>query len=458
MDKLPLELIPNLFIQSLPPIRCHDGDSRIFESHFIVSRFSLVCRYWRDRILATPEMWTDIEIGDNTKLARTNMRLERARDRPLHLSIYMDDTRTPKEMKLSLKAVCAKVQQWSTLQVHGAEICEDDLKLFLPASLPNLTDLVIANAFEPALFETYHIAPKLQRLMLGGEGDHTMTFSATPALRHCAITEFVRSHRFRQWHDFIMDLAEKCPRLEVLEVRTTELPDIDFGTDPMEELPWPPLPNLKKVIFRGCNNQTIPYVLAHINAPALEIVHLSQLGYCHELQEPISLPCKTIIDRSQFRTIRRFVSKVTNAQSAVMSVDFVDALHLLMVEPSDRQKEKFAIEGSEYLPHLLIHFAWFAANTNVEWTLPRGVRVSGSAPDATNQAMEGFWAYTAWIGLQITGEWTPKAIGNALTFFRFLHRQPRIRNVQRNSTSSRYRPSIRRTSEPASRRSSCRST
>lgn len=404
IESLPLELLSTIFINSLPPVDCHNLRSSHVTTRFTIHYIGLVCRTWRDMTIRTPELWTDITIEDLSIFERTQLWLNRAVDRPLHIAIFIDDGGPYEEMERCLELVCSKGDQWSTLAVTGRPIYGEDIETFLPKSLPNLAEVSITNWLDTVDFTPFNSAPKLQRVTLGGSGSGMFYFQSAPLVNHCAVSELDEDS---EWRGFITVLANKSPLISTLEILATTFEKYDADPEPGATVPpWPPLGHLKKLVFDGCHRQTITYVLAHINAPALEIVQFSNLGYCHELRAPIAIPInKTIIiNQSRFCTVRRFLSKVANVKDVVIKVDLVDALKHVEVGTKSWERHAFDLPEIETFDDMMDHFAWFATHTKVEWTLPGDVAVDGSAPNVLMLVYTVFTAYADKIFTKVLGE------------------------------------------------------
>lgn len=407
MDRLPLELFPFIFSQTLTPVDCHaDNDSWTWLCHADErTRLSLVCRGWKDLVMSTPELWTLILIDEHSTLQRTQQWLTRAKDRPLYIVVvfwYDDIDDDGGEFDEEVAAVTTKAHQWASLRLHGGHLDEDQMHAMIPKELPRLLDAAIVSGLDMETFKPSQSAPNLCHLSIQGDSSEPFMFLDCTHLRRVQITAFCDYGWQARWDQFFAYLSEMCPALEVLEIEQSSIGCGVFEGDveEHEETMLPTLRELTTLSMRACCPYTLAHILPRLHAPNLNDIHLLTIGKAKNLRTPIALPmCQKVhFTYAQVSGILSFISKISNIADISIEVDFVSALTLSMTAKDSYLNHIFGLDHTLGPTSMLLPFVQICGITKVDWAIAPHIIVSGPAEVATfGAAMEGMNTWRQWV-------------------------------------------------------------
>ena len=165
-----------------------------------------VCRYWRESIISTPEIWALVS-GKNEDM--TTVCLGRAKAAPLKITLYMP-------LGSSFTDIFASyLQNTRTLVIHSISTIEEFMSVFpdFPRSMPTLRSLELAaippqDTWDPTIDPFEPFPPPLERLQLTGVPLYASL------LKLGTLTEFTFSDREFPGLDTLLDFLEGNCSLE----------------------------------------------------------------------------------------------------------------------------------------------------------------------------------------------------------------------------------------------------
>jgi hypothetical protein len=335
VQRLPSELLSMIFIISVQGI--DDGDP------VLVSTLMLVCRYWADTALNTPDLWSVISVSTHDSLEKARRKLARSKSVPLDITINF----SPRVEHSS--AVTENV-------VHAMDLIRPALwrTRSFRLSVPNRPQ---AHA---ALLRCREDAPLLEvlsiRIFHSMQEDHYSSpllplFNGhTPRLRSCSFTSFnfgwdVRvTSRLRVLNlggyfngfspsvDTLINVLRECLELEEFALRN--MSDIDPDTcfpseeeiDPHKSLQ---LPRLVKASFYYAGITRIRGLLGQISFPALETLEFCYLDNLTPVLQHLktqaltSLPLRSLRIESTFFNEMKLI-KLLQCLPSLITLELVD--------------------------------------------------------------------------------------------------------------------------------------
>lgn len=332
--RLPEELLSLIFVTGV----CDTED----EDPLLVSSLMLVCRYWREVVVSTPELWSTICVGPHDSLEKARRRLARSKSVRLDVNINFNP----------------RVDNPSTVTesiVHAMDLLRPALwrTRSFRLSVPNRPQ---AHA---ALLRCQEDAPFLETLSIcvyhSMQDDHYSSpclplFNGhTPRLKSCSFTSFNFGwdrrivsglnvlHLVGYWNGFspsvdtLLDILRGCPELQELTLRN--ISDVDspvvcldqeFSTAKVVKLP-----RLTKASFYYAGNMRTRLLLSQISFPALESLEISYLDNMtpiieHFRQQSLtSLPLRHLRVESSFFNEHKFVNLLKRLMS-LTTLELVD--------------------------------------------------------------------------------------------------------------------------------------
>ncbi|KAL4080813.1 hypothetical protein J3A83DRAFT_4084074 [Scleroderma citrinum] len=312
----------------------------------------LVCRYWKDVAVNTPELWSTICISPHDSLEKARRRLARSKSVRLDININFN----PRVDNPS--AVTENI-------IHAMDFLRPALwrTRSFRLSVPNRPQ---AHA---ALLRCKEDAPFLETLSIcvyhSMQDDHYSSpclplFNGyTPRLKSCSFTSFNFGwdrrivsglnvlHLVGYWNGFspsvdtLLDILRGCPNLQELTLRNVS----DVDSEPVVCLDQEfsatkvvKLPRLTKASFYYAGNIRTRLLLSQISFPALESLDLSYLDNMTPIIEHLrqqsltSLPLQHLRIESCFFNEHKFVSLLKRLMSltALELVDVEDISYFLL--------------------------------------------------------------------------------------------------------------------------------
>ncbi|EGO23823.1 hypothetical protein SERLADRAFT_470209 [Serpula lacrymans var. lacrymans S7.9] len=302
----------------------------------------LVCRYWKDVVVNTPELWSNVAVSTHDSLEKASRKLARSKSVPLDITINF----SPRAEHAS--GVTENV-------IHAMDLIRPALwrARSLRLSVPNRPQ---AHA---ALLRCQEDAPLLESLSIrifhSMQEDHYSSprlplFNGhTPRLRSCSFTSFnfgwdtrvVSGLRVLQlcgyWNRFspsveiILDILRGCPGLEELALRN--MSDIEQESLPFEQefatTKVLQLPRLKKASFYYAGIMRTRMLLSQISFPMLESLDFCYLDNLTPVLEHLrqqsltSLPLRYLRVESSFFNEQKFVILLRRLTSLV-NLELID--------------------------------------------------------------------------------------------------------------------------------------
>lgn len=346
--RLPSELLSSIFVTGV----CQSGD----QDSLLVSSLMLVCRYWRDVVIDSPELWATICISPHDSLQKARRRLARSKSVPLDITVNFTPRadNTSGVMENIIRAMdMLRPALWRTRsfrlsvpnrpQAHAALLrCKED------APLLETLSICIFHSMQ----EDHYSSPCIP--LFNGY---------TPRLRSCSFTSFnfgwdrriVSGLRVLQlggyWNGFspsvdkLLEMLRGCPQLEELALRN--MSDADPEASAHSE-PEPvsnkvvKLPRLVKASFYYTGNMRVRMLLGQISFPALESLEFCYLDNLTPILEYLrqqsltSLPLRHLRIESSFFNEPKFVTLLKRLMS-LTTLELIDiedvSSFLLKVSP-----------------------------------------------------------------------------------------------------------------------------
>lgn len=393
--RLPEELLSLIFVTGV----CDAGD----EDSLLVSSLMLVCRYWRDIVVDTPELWSTICISPHDSIEKARRRLSRSKSVPLDVTINFSP-RVDNPSAVTENIVRAmdlfRPALWRTRsfrlsvpnrpQAHAALLrCREDA--------PFLETLSIC--VYHSMQDDHHASPCLP--LFNGY---------TPRLRSCSFTSFNFGwdrriisglrvlHLGGYWNGYspsvetLLDVLRSCPDLQEFALRN--MTDVDLDNLMLHDQEFSAakvvkLPRLTKASFYYAGNMRTRLLLSQITFPALEAVDLGYLDNLTPILEHLrqqsltSLPLRHLRIESSLFNESKFVNLLRRLMS-LTTLELIDIediscflLKSLSAPPASHpwispKLERLNLDGCTTLE-------WDALRTLVESRLAGKPSVSASA-------------------------------------------------------------------------------
>ncbi|KAF8550062.1 hypothetical protein OG21DRAFT_1469249 [Imleria badia] len=333
--RLPEELLSSIFVTGV----CQSGD----QDSLLVSSLMLVCRYWRDVVVNSPELWATICISPHDSLQKARRRLARSKSVPLDITVNF----TPRSdnatglMENIIRAMdLLRPALWRARsfrlsvpnrpQAHAALLrCKED------APLLETLSICIFHSMQ----EDHYSSPCLP--LFNGH---------TPRLRSCSFTSFnfgwdkriVSGLRVLQlggyWNGFspsvdkLLEMLRACPQLEELALRNMSDADPEGSVHSEPEFmsnKVVKLPRLIKASFYYAGNMRVRMLLSQISFPALESLDFCYLDNLTPILEYLrqqaltSLPLRHLRIESSFFNEPKFVTLLKRLMS-LTTLELID--------------------------------------------------------------------------------------------------------------------------------------
>ena len=334
--RLPEELLSSIFVTGV----CQSGDD---QDSLLVSSLMLVCRYWRDVVVDSPELWATICISPHDSLQKARRRLARSKSVPLDITVNF----TPRAdnatgvMENIIRAMdLLRPALWRARsfrlsvpnrpQAHAALLrCKED------APLLETLSICIFHSMQ----EDHYSSPCLP--LFNGR---------TPRLHSCSFTSFnfgwdrriVSGLRVLQlggyWNGFspsadkLLEMLRGCPHLEELALRNMSDADPEASMHSEPEFmsnKVVKLPRLVKASFYYAGNMRVRILLSQISFPALESLEFCYLDNLTPILEYLrqqsltSLPLRHLRIESSFFNEPKFVTLLKRLMS-LTTLELID--------------------------------------------------------------------------------------------------------------------------------------
>ena len=414
--RLPEEILSSIFVIGV----CQFGD----QDSLLVPSLMLVCRYWRDVVFNSPELWSTICISPHDPLEKARRKLARSKSVPLDITVNF----TPRSE--SATGVMENI-------IRAMDLLRPSLwrARSFRLSVPNRPQ---AHA---ALMRCKEDAPLLETLSIciyhSMQEDHysspclPLFNRRTPRLRSCSFTSFnfgwdmeiVSRLRVLQlggyWNGFspsvdkLLEMLRSCPQLEELALRNMSDADPEGFMHSEPELVSSKvvkLPRLIKASFYYSGNLRVRMLLSQISFPALESLEFCYLDNLTPILEYLrqqsltSLPLRHLRIESSFFNESKFVTLLKRLMSLttleLIDIEDVSSFFLrvspchLESQPAKRATQNLSTPPASHpwvcpkLEHLCLDGC-----TSVEWDSLRGLvesRLSGKPsqlPPTSTSAM-----------------------------------------------------------------------
>ena len=346
--RLPEELLSSIFVIGV----CQSGD----QDSLLVSSLMLVCRYWRDVVINSPELWATICITPHDTLEKARRKLARSKSVPLDITVDFPPRaenasgiteniiRAMDLLRPSLwRARSFRLSVPNRPQAHAALMrCKED------APLLEILSICVFHSMQ----EDHYSSPCLP--LFNGH---------TPRLSSCSFTSFnfgwdkriVFGLRVLQlsgyWNGFspsvdkLLEVLRGCPQLEELALRNMSDADPEASAHPEPEFvsnKVVKLPRLAKASFYYSGNLRVRMLLSQISFPALESLEFCYLDNLTSILEYLrqqsltSLPLRHLHIESSFFNESKFVTLLKRLMS-LTTLELIDiedvSSFLLRVSP-----------------------------------------------------------------------------------------------------------------------------
>ncbi|KIO15319.1 hypothetical protein M407DRAFT_213379, partial [Tulasnella calospora MUT 4182] len=305
MENLPPEVLSHVFAFAIP--RHGYRDHYVSETtNDPQAELSLVCRYWEQVVIKTPQVWSYIHLSRNTTEKTLRRRIELSSRESLDVRVDVGDdadvdssTTFPDLYDILLETI----DRWRSFVFQGTVSFQRMLKLWIPKRLPNVVEAGYygliedddeglelcdndTGEFQEYRFKPWTAAPKLRRFAAETAGQ--FYFRDCPLVTEFAVSDMGESwggnsdvHSWHdKWEEYFILLASRCPQLEVLELSDSW--DFDC-VDPMgwtrTETKWPRFPHLHTLKINAVGSASTIPIISKFNAPNLKTLHLGDIHY-----------------------------------------------------------------------------------------------------------------------------------------------------------------------------------
>ncbi|KAG8967981.1 hypothetical protein FRC05_001691 [Tulasnella sp. 425] len=401
MKNLPFELLSHVF--ALTITRDSYLDQHVQEStNKPQATLSLVCRYWEQVAITSPQIWSYIHLSLETTEETLRRRLSLSGREPLDIRVNVGDDADVDSSKTFRKLyaiIFGSVDRWRSFVIQGIVLFNHSPRHWILKLLPNVLEaayyLLIEDdeeglemsdsdeeGFTEYRFKPWTVAPKLRRFTAKTSGQ--FYFKKCPLVTEFAVSEMgewwggsADEHSWHdKWEEYLNQLTELCPQLEKFEI--SDLSDAE-GPDPMGwtqmDTEWPPFSHLHTLNLDALNASSTFPILSKFNAPNLQNLNLGQIHGCL----PVPLPsvalsidpslCRIRFDNSPLHAIKLFLEKVSQARELSVCISLGDALGLCgewFNFIDERGDAPAALRE-----RIIEDWTWIKENTrSVQWVLP----------------------------------------------------------------------------------------
>ncbi|KAG9315781.1 hypothetical protein JVU11DRAFT_3430 [Chiua virens] len=338
--RLPEELLSSIFIIGV----CQSGD----QDPLLVSSLMLVCRYWRDVVIDTSELWATICISPNDSLEKARRKLARSKSVPLDITVNFPpraETRAEDATGVTENIVRA-MDLLAPALWRARSFC-----LNVPNRPQAHAALMKCKEEDATLLESLSIC-----IFHSMQEDHCSSpclplfKGRTPRLRSCLFTSFnfdwdkriTSGLRVLQlggyWNGFspsvdkLLELLRGCPHLEELALRNMSDADPDASVHSEPESisnKVVRLPRLVKASFYYSGNLRVRMLLSQISFPALESLEFCYLNNLTPILETLrqqsltSLPLRHLRIESSLFSESKFMSLLSRLMS-LKTLELID--------------------------------------------------------------------------------------------------------------------------------------
>ncbi|KAG8944240.1 hypothetical protein FRC04_002107 [Tulasnella sp. 424] len=400
MKNLPTELLSHVFALTITRDSYLDQYPQE-SSNKPQATLSLVCRYWEQVAITTPQIWSYIHLYEEKTEDALRRRLDLARSEPLDIRVDLgDDVDSYETFRDCYIILLDSIDRWRSFVVQGTVSFNEDLQNWIPGLLPSIVEgayyVDIENHSEGLAafdydagedvvfrFKPWTVAPNLRRFAVKTSGQ--FYFKECPL-----VTEFVISgmghwwggsldeHSWHdKWEEYLTQLTERCPQLETLEI--SDWWDYVEGSDPMgwtqAHTKWPLFSHLRTLKADALGAACGIPILSKFNAPDLQNLQLGHIHVCL----PVPLPsvtlsidpssCRIRFDKSPLHAIKLFLERASQVKELNVSIDLADALEIGAERygfVDERGDDPAGLRG-----RVTEDWAWIKENIrSVEWVLP----------------------------------------------------------------------------------------
>ncbi|KAG8926593.1 hypothetical protein FRC00_002747 [Tulasnella sp. 408] len=378
---------------------------------------SLVCRYWEQVVVKTPQIWSYIHLSRDLTEKTLRRRIKLSNREPLDVRVDVgdgdgdeydeedkedDEDRGPITFLARYYILLETIDRWRSFVFQG--IIAFSPKRWIPKLLPNVVEAAYYGLIEndnegiaffdhdlgkerEHRFKPWTTAPKLRRFAVETSGQ--FYFIGCPLVTEFSISDIKEwwggSSDTHSWHDkweeYFTQLAEMCPQLETLEIcNSFDLEDMDPMGWTETETKWPQFPRLRTLKLDGVNAPSTIPIISKMDAPWLGELRLGQIHFCLPLPlSPIDLAfdpswCRVHFDRSPLRAIKLFLEGICPSQvdELEISINLRDALGLDGKAFGFTDKRGDDLNGEP--ARIQEDWTWITENTrSVQWILPRAM-------------------------------------------------------------------------------------
>lgn len=405
MDTLPTEVLSHVFAMMIP-VRDSYKDHYVAETtNKLHAELSLVCRYWEQVVIKTPEIWSYIHLSRETTEQTLRRRLGLSGREPLYVRVDVGDDADVDDSKTFpalYDILLETVDRWRSFVFQGTLLDNDGPKRWIPQLLPNVEEAAYYGLIEhdnegleqfdhnegvskEYRFKPWTVAPKLKRFAVETSGQ--FYFKECPLVTEFAVSDIAQwwggsldAHSWHdKWEEYLTQLAKLCPQLKTLEISGLLEDD---GLDPMgwttRESKWPQFPHLHTLKVDAVHAPSTIPIISKFNAPNLRALHLGHIHTCLPLPLPsVTLgiepsSCQIHFDNSPLHAIKLFLQNVSQLSELNVSIAFDDAFGMTL------ERYRFTDERGEdpfgERARIIEDWTWFEKHTrSVQWILSREI-------------------------------------------------------------------------------------
>ncbi|KAG8891438.1 hypothetical protein FRC00_013669, partial [Tulasnella sp. 408] len=243
MENLPIEVLSHVFIFTVPR---HDYREQYVSetTNKPHASLSLVCRYWEQVVLKTPQMWSYIHLSRESTKQTLRRRIELSSREPLDVRLnvgYDSDVDSSTTFPGYYQILLETIDRWRSFVFQGIVPFPHSPMQWIPELLPNVVEAAYYGLVEDdteglevldddsgelteSRFKPWTAAPKLRRFVVNTPGQ--FLFMECPLVTELSVSDVGQwwggSSSLHSWHDkweeYSTRLAELCPQLEILEL------------------------------------------------------------------------------------------------------------------------------------------------------------------------------------------------------------------------------------------------
>ncbi|KAG8906841.1 hypothetical protein FRC01_007882 [Tulasnella sp. 417] len=362
---------------------------------------SLVCRYWQQAIIKTPQIWSYIHLSEETTEQTLRRRIELSSREPLDIRVDVGDDEDSSDTLSDLyDSLLTTVDRWRSFVFQGT--VEYSARRWIPHLLPNVVEAAYyglieyenegmelfnseSGEVEVYRFKPWTVSPKLRRFAVETAGQ--FYFMECPLVTEFSLSEMKPwwggisdTHSWHdKWEEFFDELTEMCPQLETLEIRNSWY---SRGVDPMgwtkTATQWPQFAHLHTLKLDAVNSASVIPIISKLDAPQLRDLHLGHIHICLPLPLPsvtLSIDpsaCRVHFDKSPLHAIKLFLEGVSQVQELNLSIELADALGVgVGVETSGKFTDERGDDLKGEHERIKEDWTWITKHTrSVQWILP----------------------------------------------------------------------------------------